>query len=251
MHSLLRLALGAAGACAAVLAQSNPAPVLIPHIAAGGGWVTTVRILNPTAQAQEVRLDIFQPSGVPLRTRSEERSGYSHERAIPPQAVADIVLDSEKDVLTGYASLVFLTGAPLPHTVIYSGAGLQGALTKPSRGTYLSEFFQFDNTDGAITGVAYLIPDWQMTLLHRLTCHSANGALIGAYSLPPMSFRPSSPGGYTQIALELPAKLRSTAGAKGLCAFSYSYPSAPVEYKASRAAVALRFWRNTVLPLSN
>jgi hypothetical protein len=45
-----------------------PPSFVLPQVATGGGWVTQITIANTSGFTQTVRVDFFNPSGVPLQT---------------------------------------------------------------------------------------------------------------------------------------------------------------------------------------
>lgn len=232
--------------------EARTVPVAtIPHITAGGGWRTTVRVANPTRIEQEVRLETYRPNGDVMTSTVNARAAASHTHSVAPQGVLDLVLSGQAENEHGYAFLMFLGGSALPHTVLYEAHGeLQGSTGKVAGGQYLSEFFQFDNTGEGSTGLAFLLPASTADALHRLTCYASNGAILGTFSFPVSGTRPLPPGGFRKFLLSTPGNLGATEDLKGLCYFSLDNPSTAADKAMSRHVVSLRFMKHGFLPLT-
>jgi hypothetical protein len=48
------------------LGVGGPGALLLPQVAAGGGWVSQITISNTSGVAQAVRVDLFDSFGAPL-----------------------------------------------------------------------------------------------------------------------------------------------------------------------------------------
>ncbi len=94
-------------------------------------WRTTIRIPNPTRLFQEVRVETYLPSGQPMEAGFGGRRGTSRTYEVPPLGVLDVELSGAEAPVDGYAMLLFLSGATLPHTALYFHDGiLQGTTGK-------------------------------------------------------------------------------------------------------------------------
>lgn len=226
--------------------------VTIPHVAAGGDWKTCLRILNVSKTTQEVRVEVYDAQGQSASVLFNGQPATWRGYLIPPLGVQDVNLTRDSGLLSGYAHLVFLGGAALPHTLLFTSSnGVQGALGKNNTGNYISGYIQFDNTEQNATGAAFLVPAATSSTLQRLTCYASNGAPLGSYTFPVPGGSDKPPGGYRKISLVLPNELSSTEGLSGTCHISYSLTGGASEYSVTRPAISLRFSHQSFLPLSN
>lgn len=143
----------------------------VPHIAAGGGWKTTIRFVNPGIDTAIMRVQFVRPTGTPLSLVANNVYGSDAIVTIPPKGVSLLVLTDpyvpHPNVTTGHAEV-------LPQ-VNGTGVGFSIAYEFPnSRGEAM---------EAATPGVA---PDKDtLNLVYDLRNNNATGvALSNAMGFP-------------------------------------------------------------------
>ncbi len=167
------------------------------QIASGGGWKTTLTLLNLSSTQNSVRVvfrgDDGSPLTLPLMVTQQgvSQAVTAVERTVEPGAT--LLIESEAPAssatVVGWAEVV--SAGPVSGFAIFRQRGLDG---RDSEGTAPLEssktsslILPFDNTTGFATGVALVNPTAQATIISA-TIRDDNGAQIGleAVSLPAM-----------------------------------------------------------------
>jgi sugar lactone lactonase YvrE len=89
-----------------VVDLSRPAasdPVVFPHVAAGGGYSTTILLMNGSAQTERGTVHLIGSDGEPLRLRVGNTESAELPYIIPPNGACRFDLDAPANLVTGYA----------------------------------------------------------------------------------------------------------------------------------------------------
>jgi virginiamycin B lyase len=199
---------------------------VLSHVAAGGGWDTTVTLVNPSSAPVPTRLAFYGDDGTALSLPLTVSNGGDSE------TVTGAILDQ---VIGPYATLLVDTGAQLASTVtgwadVTSTAALGGyAIFRqtprtgaPSEGTVPLQnqfpsaiWLPYDNTNGLVMGMA----------LANLSASPANvtatiwddsGNQLGTQTIT------TAANGHTSFLL--PNQLSVTAGKRGIVEFQGACP---------------------------
>jgi len=191
------------------------------HIAAGGGWATTITLINTSASAVPVTVAFHGDDGSPLNLLvTTTQQGLT-------KTASSASLDA---VINPNATLLLSTGDQIPTTFVgWAEVRSPGALGgyaifrsppsggAPSEGTapLQTQFapaitLSYDNTGGFVMGVA----------LANLSTVSANvTATIWDDSGNPLGTQTFTIAGSGHISFALPNQLKSTAGKRGIVRF--------------------------------
>ena len=114
-------------------APADPTPMVIPYFAEGGGWTTSVILVNPADRALPGTVRFMAPSGEPSTVRVDGISGSSFAYSIPPRS-------SQKPSTSGSGTAV-LTGSVRVVPSADSPAAPSGSVlfSFAERGTTLTE----------------------------------------------------------------------------------------------------------------
>lgn len=143
----------------------EPPAGIVPHLAVGGGWKTTLSLLNSATAAAPVRVEAWNSGGgawaVPWTVMSNQPgvvSGNSLELTIPPNAILDVVADSPASSTTalGWAQIFAPSGVAGWATLAVSLPSGQQAETVIPLGARsgVSFYLPFDNSNDYSTNVA-------------------------------------------------------------------------------------------------
>ena len=129
---------------------------VFPHLACGGGWSTSILLVNPTAAQLSVTLEIRSSGGARLDWHPDPAGG---RYTLAPHGMLRIaVAPNQVEEATAWAE-VFSTGPVTGHaTFAYaSPTGVRSEVTVPlERGSRRERSAPFDNTGGNQTGLALL-----------------------------------------------------------------------------------------------
>ncbi|MBI5086425.1 MAG: hypothetical protein HZB13_17755 [Acidobacteria bacterium] len=224
--------------------QAADAQRIIPHFAAGNEWTTTVRLINFENASAIFKLSVFDSKGNLTSVQINGSTASSYTATIPPRGLLDVVLTSSSGLKTGMLGIDFMGDIRLPFTVFFkTTAQMEGAVSYEEYPDQWLEFVQFDNTNGASTGIALadlrpLSTGYGARI--EVTCYDHLGSELGTFA--------GLGGGEQQAAFDLGSKLSATRGAKGLCTFAYrSDYSSITEW--DMAVLSLQFKGANFLPL--
>ena len=131
------------------------------HVAAGGGWKTTVTLVNNGTAAAQVRVNFFDDAGNPLTLPLTFPQGVAAPASAPSvtQAMrpgAELVIESQGDpaVLAQGSAQVFTDGNVTGFLVFRYNPSGQEASVPLLAANAASYTLSFDNTGGLATGVA-------------------------------------------------------------------------------------------------
>jgi hypothetical protein len=129
---------------------------VFPHLACGGGWSTSIVLVNPSAAQLSVTVEIRSSGGARLDWRPEPPAGCY---ALAPHGMLRIaVAPNQMEEATGWAE-VFSTGPVTGHATFahVSASGVRSEVTVPlERGSRRERSAPFDNAGGNQTGLALL-----------------------------------------------------------------------------------------------
>jgi len=190
---LISLVLGSASAAWAQ--QPAPTHSSISQIASGGGWKTTLTLLNLSSTASSVTVAFQGDEGLPLALRlvvTQEGASLlevSSEvtRVVPALAVLRIELDAPatSETVTGWADVVSFgtfSGFAIFRQRGQDGRDSEG--TAPLEGRGLSGLIlPFDNSEGFSTGLAIVNPGADRVPLVAVV-RDESGLVLGQYGVP-------------------------------------------------------------------
>ena len=137
----------------------DPGTKVVPHLASGAGWRTTLQLTNPNSTSSSVEVSFAAQDGTPTAFRladgtnsavvSVAINGYGTKSLV----VEDLVSNT---TLVGSARVKPVLGAPVNVTILYQttdAAAHDSALPAlPATDSTLTMFY--DNTGGHVTGLA-------------------------------------------------------------------------------------------------
>jgi hypothetical protein len=175
--------------------QPTPIHSSISQIASGGGWKTTLTLLNLSSTANSVTVAFQGDDGMPLvlplvitqEGASQPRVSSEVTRVVP--ALATLLIESEapatSETLTGWADVVSLR--PFAGFAIFrqrAPDGRDSEGTAPLEGTSLPGLIlPYDNSEGSSTGVAMVNTSAGRVLLVAVV-REENGLVLGQYGVP-------------------------------------------------------------------
>jgi len=152
------------------------------HIASGGGWKTTITLVNQGTAAAPVRLNFYDDNGRPLiLTFSSGESTNTTTRTLA--AGASLMLESESPAasptLSGWAELI--TDGAVGGFAIFQSAGQEAVVPIESRrnGT---DVLWYDNSAGFVTSAAVVNPSAADAVIDVIVRNEA-GAELGRSTL--------------------------------------------------------------------
>lgn len=220
---LICLVLGSASSVCAQ--QPEPRHSSISQIAVGGGWKTTLTLLNLSSSASSVTITFQGDDGLPLQLPVVvEPEGASPPllssevtRIVPSLATLQIELDASppSETVTGWADVVSF-GA-FAGFAIFRQRGQDG---RESEGTSPLEntnrpglILPFDNSEGFATGVALVNPGTDRVSLRALV-RDETGLTLGQFGVPLIA------RGHT--AFVVAERLPDSTGRRGTIEFQHS-----------------------------
>lgn len=131
----------------------------IPHIVAGGGWQTTLILVNTARRPLEAQLSFWDGTGGPLLLPLvDEKSGLSRTAAsvvetIPPGGTVTVTASDSGALKQGSAILSTSEGVGALAVIRYNPSGQETGLTIENRNAN-SYVLSFDDTGGNRMGIA-------------------------------------------------------------------------------------------------
>jgi len=166
--------------------QTPPSPRIISHVADGGGWKTTILLVNNDTVAASFTVNFWQDNGQPFPVPLVGSGPLSTVTGtIPPGGSRAIQTSgSGSPVVTGWAEV--LSNQSLGGTAIFASGGQEAAVPLlATGGTRL--MLPFDNSAGLALGVALANPSTTQDTTVSVTLRNENGVVISnepAISLP-------------------------------------------------------------------
>lgn len=201
---------------------------VISQVASGGGWKTSITLLNPGAEAALVRVNFYGDNGAVLTLPltviesavASTATAASVQRTIPPRGT--LIVESEaagSDILVGWAEVRSAT--PVAGFAIFRqkhGSGVDSEGTAPLESAALQNYLQpMDNLSGFSTGIALvnLAPDEAASVTAILYDERGQEFGRGSVNLPP--------NGHT--AFSVPDLFPAAAGRRGFIEFRADRPA--------------------------
>jgi hypothetical protein len=197
---------------------------VLSHFAAGGGWKSSLYLVNTTASAITVDVKLWSDSGAPLTLDlTTTISGVTHSLSaseVGETLPSNATLLIESDALGAAIASTGWVQVSTPGTVngycvfhYTSGSGVESSGTVPLESTFSPTFIlPYDAVGGLATGVALANLAATQAVAVNVTIMNENGAQIGAgaVNLPA--------GGHT--AFLLADKFPATISNRGIVQFS-------------------------------
>jgi glucose/arabinose dehydrogenase len=189
----------------------------LPQIVSGGGWITTLGLLNLGASPTTARLQFLDPAGAPLSLPVTDPDSVAAiapqltpilERTLPPagQALAET---AGGPLLEGWGSLS--GGASLRAYALIRHAQNQWEIMAPAETRAAATYFvPYDNTHSGLTALALANPTSQPGAV-RIRLRDNSGALLLSDSI---DLAPQS-----RLTFILPQRYPATESAYGLAEF--------------------------------
>jgi hypothetical protein len=212
------------------LAFAQPQTVLIPQIADGGGWQTTLVLTNSTINAGSATLAFYQETSGGATQNWNLPFVEAIGQNVPVPAATTLFFHTQGTNLatsTGWAQLIVSPGiaAYAIFTLRASGRADQDG-TAPGGSSAQGILVPFDNANGSVTGLALTNPSTVSETI-SINIKTDTGAISQAtLSLPAQG----------HLAFALPDRLPATAGHSGLAEFYM-----PPRTGGGISAIALRF----------
>lgn len=129
---------------------SNP---VIPHIASGAGWTTTVKLSNTSPNLSLVTLKFYDPFGNNNQFFVNGTWSAEYSVAVPGNGTTDIVLSDPSSLKTGSIELKTVYGSGVVAHATYSNSEFEAAIpsSQPNKDSFS---ISFDNIGRRSTGVA-------------------------------------------------------------------------------------------------
>ncbi len=160
---------------------SEISDLYFPQIADGGGYRTTLTLVNPTDSAISATLETFQGNGTPLIMTLNGTAAASRPLTIPAKGVALLESANLGGVVAGWARVRGATGR-LGGSIVYgylsNGSLVSEAGIDPARKT-AGFSLSVDTRNGYLSGVAIANPDDSLSRTYRLSLYDAQGVQVG------------------------------------------------------------------------
>lgn len=148
----------------------------LPLWSAGGGWSTSIRLLNLSAAPQSPRIQLGDDSG------GEAVPSASDATQLPPHGLRSVQIGpfDRSEITTGWAEVTLPGGvAATSQLEFVDAAGRRSAVSIPLQQNPNGAFaLLFDNTKGADTYFVLLNPDPGKTVRLALSFHGEDGELM-------------------------------------------------------------------------
>jgi putative Ig domain-containing protein len=196
-----------------VLARVNAMGGSMAHVTYGGGWQTTVTLVNTGASSAQATLNFFGDNGNPLpmpllfpQTGAASRStAVTRTLAAGSSLIIETNGEDSSNSVSGSAQLT-TTGNVSGFAIFRYNPSQQEAVVPLETRNASSYTLVFDNTSGVATGLALANESIQSTTLN-LILRNDNGAEIGTGTVPLAA--------YGHSALVLSQAYGATAGIRG------------------------------------
>lgn len=191
---------------------------LVPHIAAGNGWKTTIRMVNSSTEVNYSSVNFYDVNG---RSQSFMVNGYSTDYipaiAVPASGVVDLEINSNGALLIGTARVVRQAGPVVGVNAIYKNtAPAFESSVEVKSPTVQTLAIAFNNAGRNSTGVA-LTNGLNYAQTVSLIFTDANGVVLGLDT----GLIPAN----GQISFTLDQKYSFTVGKRGLLKVVGSHPA--------------------------
>jgi hypothetical protein len=173
-------------------ATVNPADIVFPHFAIGGGWQTTMVLVNMSPQTVNFNEFFFDPSGAPLQVtfltipQGDTITTSALKGTLPANQSFNFVLSNSAPLQTGYAVLMYDSiNTRLGGFSIFqqsTSVGTFEALVPLSSITDYKFYMPFDNRAGFVTSMALVNVGSSPTSL-QMTFRSTTGETISTRTL--------------------------------------------------------------------
>ena len=138
----------------ATLAGNGLAPAgSIPHLAVGGGWSSTITLVNTGTTQAQAHLDFFGDNGSALSLPTGSQAATSVDQAIGAGASLILPLQSTQALVEGWSQLLSSGGVSGMATFLDGSSGQQLATPVETRNA-ASYIVPFDDTTGSWSGLA-------------------------------------------------------------------------------------------------
>jgi len=175
--------------------QPTPSHSSISQIASGGGWKSTLTLLNLSSTSSAVTVTFQGDNGLPLALPLVITQGASSAAEVSSEitrvvpALATLLIESEapatSETITGWADVVslgYFTGFAIFRQRGPNGRDSEG--TAPLESTGRSGLIlPFDNSDGFSTGIAIVNTGVDRVSLVAVV-RDQNGIVLGQYGVP-------------------------------------------------------------------
>jgi len=102
---------------------------IIPHIASGGGWTTTVRLTNTSNWISLVTLKFYEPSGTNSPFFINGNYVSEHSVVVPGNGSVDVVLSDPLSLKTGSLDIKTVYGSGVVAQATYSNASFEATIS--------------------------------------------------------------------------------------------------------------------------
>lgn len=197
-------------------------PVVLPHLAMGGGWYSALYFTNATHASVEFQVSFFGDNGQPM---SVPRAGLApsavHSVNLPARGLARIEAPNSGPLVQGWVQANLpagVTGYAVFRQIV-AGRPDQEAVVPLTGTSSRSATLLWDNTDGLVSTVAVLNPN-SFEAIARVTARSEAGQVLGTaqISLPARQ--------KTAFILANLTGLAGLAGQRGTADFTVAAPGA-------------------------
>jgi hypothetical protein len=213
---------------------------VIPQIAAGGGWTTTIWLINGSAATIQTNVVFHGDTGSPLTLAmnvvqpavTQQLDGSTLNLAIAPNTTVVVTTEPSTANVEGWADV--LGNGSLSGFAVFSNGTTEAAVPLQTQiGT--SFRLAFDNTNGASTGVALVNLAGAPANL-TATVWDQNGNQLAAL---PVALTQNDANGDGHDSFMLPARLAVTAGIRGIVQFQGN-PGSPFAPAGQVTGLGLR-----------
>jgi hypothetical protein len=236
-------AFGLTVAAASALARAG----VISQLAAGGGWDTTIWLINRTSAPVPARLVFHGDDGSPLTLPltvtqpgfSQQVAASTLDQVIAPNTT--LVVATVAAASTVQAWVDVLSSGPLSGFAVFRYAGASEAAVPLQSQTGTSISLPFDNTGGYSTGVALVNLSTSLANI-TATVWDENGNQVLAQ---PIVLTKTDGAGSGHDSFMLPDRLAVTAGRRGIVQFQGN-PAGPFTPAGALTGLGLRAGPNGV-----
>jgi uncharacterized protein (TIGR03437 family) len=164
----------------------SPRRWIVPQVADGGGWRTTLTLSNPTNQGAGYEVDLKDDAANALTiSTSAGQTGSRFTGTLPAGASVTLASSGRRDLAQGIADIAG-NGALVANAILStsspSGATLEAAVPAVSLPAQ-SLLLPFDNESGKSTGLALAnVDNWNT--IATLTFRSTDGSVFSVEKLP-------------------------------------------------------------------
>jgi hypothetical protein len=215
-------------AAAGVLSRAG----VISQFVAGGGWDTTVWLVNRSAAPVPTRLVFHGDDGAPLSLSltvtqpgvSQQVAAATLDQVIASNTTLVVATGASASTVQGWADV--LSSGALSGFAVFRYAGASEAAVPLQSQIGASISLPFDNTGGYSTGIAIVnLSSWQANI--TATVWDENGTQL---VVQPVALTKTDSAGNGHDSFMLPDRLAVTAGKRGIVQFQSNplSPFAPV-----------------------